>query len=544
MTTTLTASSVSRLFAGHTDGGPPIVQVMDFRTFGTQNHQGPSRYRVRISDGTHFMSVMIATQLNHLLEGPNASIHQYSIVRITNVITNVVQNRRIGIILGCDVHDHMAHVIGEPRCIIDGFAWGEQRHVDPLVESLRKKLAAAQRQLAAVAAMHEVVVLSAAPNADAPNDDAPNDDAPNADASSSSPLARLPHELMLLLASQVTPDAMLPFALTCRALRDATYVAVARADVAREQPAQQPQPRHAAPTTPAPLMRTSVRSVVLGGRDYLAWAHRHAGCPLPALRVAAAKLGLVHVLEWVGEHDTPHHREWDQACAVEAARAGHVHVLEWAKARGHPILVDGFEAATREAAREHSRQLYTLLQMPRSREMMIADGDGYSPVGLRMMEVSSLPLEELVHTYFMGTELLDDDDEDRHSMAGMLRTVCTPGATEAAKRAAVAHLLATGRLVEVVVDGGNLPPDERLRYRPVTPFDGGPTQPSLAAVVTCFFYFGENAPERNEGYTFDELLGWAIGLGASEDELRTTLEGCVEEGYLYSTVDDDHYKAT
>ena len=70
-------------------------------------------------------------------------------------------------------------------------------------------------------------------------------------------------------------------------------------------------------------------------------------------------------------------------------------------------------------------------------------------------------------------------------------------------------------------------------------------------MVYSFFAYGGTQPiaeqEQDDlfvGYTFADLYSWAQGLGAAEQELRATLDLLTEDGFLYSTVDDEHFKVT
>ena len=110
----LTAGSVQRMFNNDTAQNP-IVQLLEVKQINGQG--GATRYRLIISDGQHFMQAMLATQLNALVD--QQQLQQYCIVRLNEYLCNVVQNRKIIIILNLHVISSPGHQIGNPARLED-----------------------------------------------------------------------------------------------------------------------------------------------------------------------------------------------------------------------------------------------------------------------------------------------------------------------------------------------------------------------------------------------------------------------------------------
>ena len=72
----------------------PIVQIIDIKKIqgpsGQQNQQ--ERFRLVISDGSHFQQAMVSTQLNELIH--TQTIATQSLVRLDDYLCNTVQERR------------------------------------------------------------------------------------------------------------------------------------------------------------------------------------------------------------------------------------------------------------------------------------------------------------------------------------------------------------------------------------------------------------------------------------------------------------------
>ncbi|KAI0053916.1 replication factor-a protein [Auriscalpium vulgare] len=75
----------------------------------------PDRYRLILSDGTHFLQAMLATQLNHLVE--ENLIGKNTIATIERMSCNVVQEKRLVVILGLKVLEREGPKIGNPTTL-------------------------------------------------------------------------------------------------------------------------------------------------------------------------------------------------------------------------------------------------------------------------------------------------------------------------------------------------------------------------------------------------------------------------------------------
>ena len=69
----------------------PVLQVVSVRLVNTQN-QTAERYRVLLSDGEFTQQGMLATQRNELVK--SNYLQNGSVVRLTQFVCNVVQNRK------------------------------------------------------------------------------------------------------------------------------------------------------------------------------------------------------------------------------------------------------------------------------------------------------------------------------------------------------------------------------------------------------------------------------------------------------------------
>jgi hypothetical protein len=71
-----------------------------------------------VSDGVNYMQGMMATQLNHHIE--SGQVQSLSVIKLTEFVCNVVQNRKIIIVLNCDVvRSSMPMIIGQPLRLDD-----------------------------------------------------------------------------------------------------------------------------------------------------------------------------------------------------------------------------------------------------------------------------------------------------------------------------------------------------------------------------------------------------------------------------------------
>ncbi|KAI0076465.1 replication factor-a protein [Panus rudis PR-1116 ss-1] len=102
----------------------PTVQLLSVKKVVTPNNGTPiDRYRIIVSDGDYFFQAMLATQLNPLVE--EDKIGKNSIVRIDKFTCNLVQDRRLLIILEMVVLEKDHPKIGKPQNASPNPAGGE-----------------------------------------------------------------------------------------------------------------------------------------------------------------------------------------------------------------------------------------------------------------------------------------------------------------------------------------------------------------------------------------------------------------------------------
>ncbi|GAA5845759.1 hypothetical protein JCM9279_006100 [Rhodotorula babjevae] len=95
----------------------PILQVLSAKKVNAAN-QAQDRYRLILSDGDHFAQAMLTTGLNHLVAGDTPTIGKNAVVKLQTYAVNVVQNRRIIIVLAVElVDDSVTDKIGSPTSI-------------------------------------------------------------------------------------------------------------------------------------------------------------------------------------------------------------------------------------------------------------------------------------------------------------------------------------------------------------------------------------------------------------------------------------------
>jgi len=85
--------------ANASDGFQPVFQVLHVKKVSGNGPQ-TDRYRLILSDGAHFIQAMLATQHNHLLE--SQAVQKNTLVKLTSFALNMVQDRRLVIILGLE----------------------------------------------------------------------------------------------------------------------------------------------------------------------------------------------------------------------------------------------------------------------------------------------------------------------------------------------------------------------------------------------------------------------------------------------------------
>ncbi|GAA5841988.1 hypothetical protein JCM11251_001438 [Rhodosporidiobolus azoricus] len=115
MSTELTQNAAVVMYEQQDDpaGVDPVLQVLSVKKVN-QTGQGTDRYRLILSDGDHFVQAMLTTTLNGLVTGDEPAISKFSIVKLPGYAVNVVQNRRIVIILNIEPLAIADDKIGQP----------------------------------------------------------------------------------------------------------------------------------------------------------------------------------------------------------------------------------------------------------------------------------------------------------------------------------------------------------------------------------------------------------------------------------------------
>ena len=93
----------------------PIFQVISIKSVGNQNGGTIQRYRAVLSDGTHFVQGMLATQLNSLVQNEELTVN--SLVKVTDFMNNNIQGRNVIILLKLELISHPGARIGDPTDI-------------------------------------------------------------------------------------------------------------------------------------------------------------------------------------------------------------------------------------------------------------------------------------------------------------------------------------------------------------------------------------------------------------------------------------------
>ncbi|KAG2229080.1 putative replication factor-A protein 1 [Thamnidium elegans] len=101
MSTTLTSGAIKVLYDDNKDSPlyrDPIVQIINIKPVAVA---GGTRYRVILSDGAHFMQAMLAASHTGIVE--DQSLKRNSIICLKESVCNILQNRKILIVLNIEV---------------------------------------------------------------------------------------------------------------------------------------------------------------------------------------------------------------------------------------------------------------------------------------------------------------------------------------------------------------------------------------------------------------------------------------------------------
>lgn len=107
----LTKNAIS-MISSSVDVVRPILQVNDVKLVNT-SQSSTERYRMVLSDGVHMQQAMLATQLNVIVK--EGKLMKGSIVQLNEFICNIIQGRRIIIVISLDVLVDKLDPIGDPK---------------------------------------------------------------------------------------------------------------------------------------------------------------------------------------------------------------------------------------------------------------------------------------------------------------------------------------------------------------------------------------------------------------------------------------------
>ncbi|CAN0355303.1 unnamed protein product [Pylaiella littoralis] len=101
------------------NGYNPVVQVISLKKMTSG---GSDRWRLVLSDGKHYAQSMLATQQNEMIS--NGDLQEMCIIKLTDYIVNVVQNKRLIILLKLEVSSGPTQKIGDPINIAEDSSAG------------------------------------------------------------------------------------------------------------------------------------------------------------------------------------------------------------------------------------------------------------------------------------------------------------------------------------------------------------------------------------------------------------------------------------
>ena len=99
----------------------PLLQVLDIEKIITSLGE---RYRLVLSDSTHYIQGMLAVDISHLAQ--NESLIKYSIIRLNEFVCNNIYEKRICVVIQCEIVQDYHNVIGKPISYIN---WYDERPI-------------------------------------------------------------------------------------------------------------------------------------------------------------------------------------------------------------------------------------------------------------------------------------------------------------------------------------------------------------------------------------------------------------------------------
>uniref|UniRef100_A0A1D1XHA3 Replication protein A subunit n=1 Tax=Anthurium amnicola TaxID=1678845 RepID=A0A1D1XHA3_9ARAE len=124
----LTRGAIADITNGGAEGMKPVLQVVDLKLVQTVQNT-TERFRMVLSDGVHAQQAMLATQMNTMVK--SGQLQKGSVVQLNEFICNLIQNRKIIIVLSLEVILEQCNTIGEPRIYDAGSATSQGRPSPP-----------------------------------------------------------------------------------------------------------------------------------------------------------------------------------------------------------------------------------------------------------------------------------------------------------------------------------------------------------------------------------------------------------------------------
>ncbi|GHJ87289.1 hypothetical protein NliqN6_3691 [Naganishia liquefaciens] len=109
----------------------PTLQILNIKKIQAAANS-MDRYRLIMSDGKHYLQAMLGTQLNNLVE--TNALTKNGLITLTQYATNVVQGRRLLIVLGATAAPGPADRIGQPTNVDDRTAENTEAKANPVAQ--------------------------------------------------------------------------------------------------------------------------------------------------------------------------------------------------------------------------------------------------------------------------------------------------------------------------------------------------------------------------------------------------------------------------
>ncbi|KAG9017925.1 Replication factor A protein 1 [Tulasnella sp. 427] len=96
-------------------GWQPVLQILIIKAIPASKAGDTPRKRLILSDGTHFIQAMLATQCNHLVD--EEQVVRFSIIKLTKFHPSTLAGKKLIILIDLEIVQRDAEKIGEPKNI-------------------------------------------------------------------------------------------------------------------------------------------------------------------------------------------------------------------------------------------------------------------------------------------------------------------------------------------------------------------------------------------------------------------------------------------